>query len=274
MEKNIKKSVTIFCIIAVLCGWLGRIIDTMLINQPDGQSLGSLLWLITPLITAILLTHTAKKGFRGLGLKPSFRGNGRWYLLSIGLFPFIAMVSLLAGAVLGVVDLTQFNLYKFMSVFLGWLIYGLIKNILEEGAWRGFLTERLKMLKKKDWIIYLIVWVVWGSWHIPYYLFYLDVSNPIYMIVTNYVMLLSWIMLFTELYRITGSIWPCVILHAFTNAIQYIMLDNQFITMESKWEILFSPTTGIFAIVVCVLSGLYLRKKRIELEVSYEDSAV
>lgn len=86
---------------------------------------------------------------------------------------------------------------------------------------RGFLTSQLVKLQLSDWQVYLIVGCVWGAWRIPYYLVFLPdadmepvlpVGRVMFAIVT-FVTMVCWSVMFIELYRVTQSIWPCVILH-------------------------------------------------------------
>jgi membrane protease YdiL (CAAX protease family) len=136
------------------------------------------------------------------------------------------------------------------------------RSILEEVAWRGLLQERLIQCKFSDWHIYLITAFVWSTWHIPYYLFFLDSKSVMTMILSNYLMIFSWNLIFTEVYKKTRSIWPCVILHATTNAIQFVMLED-YLVLDYKTEVLLSPATGILACGLYLVSGYLIRKYRI-----------
>ena len=51
-----------------------------------------------------------------------------------------------------------------------------LKNVAEEGAWRGYLTPALIGRRLPDPWIWLVVGMIWGLWHIPYYLWFLDES--------------------------------------------------------------------------------------------------
>lgn len=59
MEKKIKSSIILFAFVSISCGWLGVLVNSILTKQPKGYSLGMLLWLVIPLITAVL-TERAK----------------------------------------------------------------------------------------------------------------------------------------------------------------------------------------------------------------------
>ena len=149
----------------------------------------------------------------------------------------------------------------FLTTIFSWYIYNFFRTILEEIAWRGFLQERLISLKVNDWAIYFITTFVWVLWHIPYYLFFIE-GNGIEMIVSSFIILFSWGILFTEIYRVTRTIWPCVLLHATANAIQYTMMEN-YLLIDKKWEFIFAPTSSIVACTILIILGFLIRKHRL-----------
>lgn len=256
--KNLNKRMILFIVIVLACGWFGKIIDLILVGQKEGQSLGLLIWMIVPFIASILLTVGKKSEYRTLGLKPKLKGNGKWYLISFVTFPGIAIVTLGMGVITKSIDLSQFEIRGFLTTLLSWFLYNFFRSILEETAWRGFLQERLIILKVNDWLIYLITAMVWTLWHIPYYLFFYH-GNAAQMIVSCFLILFSWSILYTEIYRITRTIWPCVLLHATSNAIQYTMMEN-YLLINDKWEFIFSPTGSIVACISAIILGLIIRK--------------
>jgi membrane protease YdiL (CAAX protease family) len=258
---HLKKRIIIFTIIVFLCGWLGKIIDLMLVGQPKGQSLGLLIWLIMPFITSIVLAFVHKSSYKVLGLKPRLKGNGKWYVVSFCLFPLIAIITIGMGLITKSIDTTGFELSGFAATLFGWFIYSFFRAILEETAWRGFLQERLIFLKVNDWLIYFITALVWSIWHIPYYLFFFE-GNGVKMIVSCFIILFSWSILYAEIYRVTRTIWPCVLLHATSNAIQYTMLE-QYLVINEKRNFIFSPTESIVACAIAILLGLIIRRHRI-----------
>lgn len=79
--KQLRNRILLFAMIAVGCGWLGKIVDLILIGQPEGQSLGALIWLISPFIASVLLAVIHKSGYKVLGLKLKLKGNGKWYFV-------------------------------------------------------------------------------------------------------------------------------------------------------------------------------------------------
>lgn len=265
MEKQIKRRVYIFIFIAIACGWIGKSVDMILTKQPKGQSLGSLIWLITPMIASFILARGHNSTWKKLGIRLNIKGKGKWFLLSAILFPMSSAVFIILGICLGVVNYSSFNLLGFIETLMAWFVYNFFRTILEESAWRGFLTERLFVLNVNDWLIYLITGLVWSTWHIPYYLFFYHSPNSWQMIISSFVILFSWSILYTEIYRITECIWPCILLHATANAIQYTLLEKYFV-MSDKWKFYISPINGFAACAICIVVGFLVRKYRIEHE--------
>lgn len=259
MEK-IKSRLIYFFVFAVGCGWAGKALDVVLTKQPKGQSLGSLIWLIAPSVTAIILAIGHKSTYKTLGWKLRLKNNGLWYLFSFLIFPVIAVVIIGLGLITGNINASKFELSGFMATLAVWFVYNFFRTILEETSWRGFLQERLIVLGINDWIIYLITALVWSLWHIPYYLFFYG-SNGTEMIISCFVMLFSWSILYSEIYRITRTIWPCVLMHAASNAIQYTMLEH-YLVISDKMDIIFSPTGSITVFAVTIIAGLVIRKYR------------
>ncbi len=163
--------------------------------------------------------------------------------------------------------MTKSDLMGFVSTLLA----NFIKNIFEESVWRGYLAAKLLKLKAKDIWLYLIVGGVWGIWHLPYYLFFLPESDMYQVLPVDRVVfaiaaifsMICWSVMFVELYRITKSIWPVVILHMIEDSlINHLVIDG-YITIGPGKEILISPIIGIIASILYVIVGLLLRKNRI-----------
>lgn len=265
MENGIKKSLLLFCALTALCGWLGVLTDSILTKQPKGSSLGMLLWLIIPLITAIIIRIFKKKDSKYLGLKPNFKGNLKWYAFSFLIFPLIALAVFSIAYACGSINLSKFNLTKASNAFFAVFLSYFFKNIFEELSWRGFLTERLINLKLSDITIYITAALVWSSWHIPYYLFLLPnvEGSRVKLLFIGILTLICWIIMFTELYRIVRSIWPCVILHAVINSLAVIY---DYVTITASKTIIFNYDAGIISLLICIVIGLFMRRYRIKRE--------
>jgi hypothetical protein len=181
-------------------------------------------------------------------------------------------VVLFIGKITGWIDYSNFRINVYLSGFWGMLIYNFIKNIFEESVWRRYLTAKLLKTKIKDIWLYLIVGGVWGVWHLPYYLHFLPHSDmykvlPVGRLVfaiVSVITMIGWSVMFIELYRLTESIWPVVILHMIEDSlINRLVIDGHIIINTGK-EILVSPITGIITSLLYIGVGIILRNYRIK----------
>lgn len=264
MKSRIKKSVIIFSVVAVLSGWIGLLVENLLSKHLEkGSSPGMGLWLLLPMLSGILISIFMKGGWKSLGIKPNFKGNIKWYIISFLIFPIITAIVLAIGSIFGWVHVSKFELSTLAFAFAGTFAGNFIKNIFEELAWRGFLTERLIKLNLSDIKIYSIVTAVWAAWHIPYYLFFLSSDyiqgSRIEALVSIFVVIVCWIVMFTEIYRLTRSIWPCVILHAAQNS---LLVISQYISISKGKELFAAYDTGLISLALCICVGIFIRVYR------------
>lgn len=270
MNKKTICGIVVFIVIVIISGWMGILVDSLLAEQPKGDSLGMGIWLILPMLTAIAIILFSKDSRKDIGFKLNFKGNIKWYLASVLIFPVVTGIILIIGATTKWIDLSALNLKPFFWAFCSTLLINFIKNILEETVWRGYLTSQLVKLNLNDWKIYLIVGCVWGIWHIPYYLVFLPeadmqailpVSRAIFAIVAIITML-CWSVMFIELYRVTKSIWPCVILHMVEDSLINPLVISGYISIAVGKEILVSPITGVITSILYLAVGLGIRAYR------------
>jgi Co/Zn/Cd efflux system component len=70
--------------------------------------------------------------------------------------------------------------------------------------------------------------------------------------------------MFIELYRVTKSIWPGVVLHMVEDSLINPLVISGFISIAAGKEILISPIIGIITSVLYLLIGLGIRTYRIQ----------
>ena len=265
--KSTKRNLIIFIVVTLASGWIGVLIDSVLTEQPEGNSLGMGVWLILPFLTAIVL-RIISKDKKDIGLKPNIRQNGKWYMVSIAIVPIVTVIVVSIGAFLGVVDFSAFKASDFISLALLSMLMNLIKNIFEEFSWRGYLTPKLIDLDFNDWWIYIISGLVWGLWHVAYYLVFLPEiyfasTSRVAMIFSSIVIMLCWTVMFVEIYRLTKSAWPCVLMHAIEDAIPTVLVvTGGYITFTNGSDLLLNPINGIIPNILFLAIGLTLRKLR------------
>lgn len=275
-SKDVKKRITvrnltIFTIVVLLSGWIGQALNVLMVTSTE-EGLGMLLWLVAPLIATLFLRAFVGDGWYDTGIKPLFRGNVKWYMLSLLVFPVLTLSGLFIGDIFGWITFSGFNVSLFLQLFALALIPNFIKNIPEEFVWRGYLTPKLASLKINDFSLYLIVGLIWGVWHIPYYLYFVDsetmkgytslsleVFTPI-----SIVAMIAWTIVFVEIWFLTKSIWPAVLMHAVEDAfITPLLLDSSFQISGGK-DFLIHPVVGIISIVLFTVVGLSLRRIRLK----------
>lgn len=265
-----KRNIMIFIVVALLCGWLGVAVDYFIPEQPEGNTLGMGLWLVIPLLATIILRAFAGDGWRDMGLALNFKGNVKWYLIALAIYPATTFLLLLFGYVTGWINFSNFNIQAVITAFTSVFVIQFIKNIFEESVWRGYLTSKLLQLKANDFWLYLTVGGVWGAWHLPYFLVFLPASdiasvlpvNRLAFAIIGILTMIVWTIMYTEIYLMTRSIWPLVLMHATEDAlINPLMLDGYIQIAQGK-EFFVSPTAGIVTTVMYLMIGLALRAKR------------
>lgn len=270
MNKKILRNTVVFIVLVILSGWIGILVDSVLPEQPKGDSLGMGIWLVLPMLTAISITIFSKGSWKDLGLKPNFKGNIKWYLIAALIFPVVTAIVLTIGAITKWIDSSALDLRPFILLFSSTLLINFIIDIFDGVPLYGYLTSQLVKLNLTDWKIYLTVGSLWGIWHAPYYLVFLPetdiqtvlpVSRAIFFIV-SIVTMICWAVMFIELYRVTKSIWPGVVLHMVEDSLINPLVISGFISIAAGKEILISPINGMITSMLYLLVGLGIRTYR------------
>ena len=269
------RNLVIFTVVVVVIGWLGRGLD-VLMARPSSEGLGILLWIAAPLATALLLRAFAGDGWRDLGIRPNLKGNVAWYLTALLIFPVVTVLVLIVGSGSGFITLPDSPLTTF-RLLIPVLALGLLpqffKNIMEELPWRGYLAPKVYSLHLNDFVGHLIVGIVWGIWHLPYFLFFLDRT-----VIQNYttlnlaafiplaiVAMIAWSLVYGEIRLLTNSVWPAVLMHMVEDALLTPLLVEGHVKITPGMDWLVSPAIGVVGIIFFAATGLclhLLRKKK------------
>lgn len=265
------RNLTIFTIVVIVSGWAGQALNIYM-NNPQEENLGMLLWLVAPLIMSLYLRAFAGDGWKDTGIRPLFKGNIKWYVLSLILFPVLTLTTIFIGNIFGWITFTGFNVSIFLQTVALALVPNFFKNIPEEFVWRGYLTPKLASLKINDFLLYLVVGLIWGLWHVTYYLYFLDsetlqsftsLSNAVFIPLTI-VTMIAWTIVYVELFFLTKSIWPAVLMHMVEDAfVNPVILDKSFHITGDK-DLLIHPAVGIVSILLYATVGLALRRIRLK----------
>ena len=269
MSKRDKITLGIFVFVTVTAGWFGYLVDQILTEQPAGNSLGMGLWLVLPLLTGIVL-RVFNRNLGEIGARPRFKNNLKWYAVAFLAFPAAMLVSMGIAGICGGLHMEngEKGLKGILVLMLFTFLGSCIKNIFEEFAWRGCLVPFLEKTGMNDWVLYGVSGLIWGMWHVTYYLFFLpdeyftETSRPM-MVLIGIVLMILWSPLFVELRRLTGSVWPCVILHVVEDAVPtFLFVTAAIFQIQKSYALMLDPVSGVVATGVVVLMGLGMRSYR------------
>lgn len=266
------RNLGIFVVFVLASGWLGRGLDVGMGN-PSVESLGMLLWIITPLVLTLLLRTFAGDGWNDFGIRPNIKENWVWYGVALLVFPVMTALVLVIGGGLGFITFPGFSpsaLGLLLQAFALGLLPQFIKNIFEEAPWRGYLAPKVYSLGLNDFVGHAIVGLVWGAWHIPYYLFFLDravladfttLDLAVYIPLAIGVMV-SWSIVYGEIRLLTNSFWPAVLMHMVEDAFLIQLFIGKHIQITPGTDWLVSPMNGLLMSALFIALGIGLRQLR------------
>lgn len=276
MSKRYKITLAIFVFVTITAGLFGYLLDQVLTEQPEGDSLGMGLWLVLPLLTGIVL-GIFNKDLNQIGIRPNFKHNLKWYAVSILVFPCVMLINIIVAKMMGGLIVGEIESGALFVLMITSFFTSCIKNIFEEFAWRGCLVTYLEKTRMNDWCLYFSNGLIWGMWHITYYMFFLpdeyftDISRPM-MVAVGIVVMIFWSPLFVELRRLTNSVWPCVILHSMEDAVPTMLfVTANVLQIKPAYFVVLDPTRGIVPTVLVFIIGLVLRYYRIKKERAVSD---
>jgi membrane protease YdiL (CAAX protease family) len=268
-NKRTKRNLIIFILSVLGLAWLAGVIDPLTTPpaaEPGTSGLGQLLWLVAPLVIMILLRTFGGDGWDNFGLRPNFKGNGYWWLVSIFVFPVVITSSVLIGTLLGGLEQDVNMLSVFVAALIPGLIAAMIKNLFEEFAWRGYLAPKVYSLNMNIWLSHAIVGMVWGAWHLPFvFVFwpYLTANMLWYFVPLLLVGTISQSVVYGEIRLATSSVLPAWVMHTIGNAIGNTLLVSGFIQLSSGKELWFSPgAESVISIILMFAVGYWLHQRR------------
>jgi len=263
------RNLIIFSVVTIACGWVGAWINTQIPSPSPQESLGLLFWLIAPLVTALLLRSFGGDGWGDFGLRFNFKGNWGWYALAVSVYPVTIILTLSLSLLFGSSTLER-PLAEFLPIFITGFVGALIKNIFEEFAWRGYLTPRFKAAGLGNLQNHLLTALIWGCWHIPYWVFFLkDVIAQytsiglIGFIVIALIGIIPVSIVLGELRLKTDSVWPSYIAHNLTNALSAPLLIEGFFKLKPGMEFVFSANTDSLVMIALFWGiGWWMMRKK------------
>ena len=268
-KSNTFRNVAIFSLAAISCGWIGVGVNQLLGEPSNLESLGSGIFIASPIVCMILLRLLGGDGWKDFPLKPRFKQNTRWYIFAIAVYPVVIGITLFVGKLLGWVDVSKFSVAAYFPVFATAFLPIFIKNILEETAFRGYLTVKMEQITKNEWLIYVVVAFVCQIWHLPYNLIFLDdayqatffpYSKELFVLV-SFVVIAVWTIMYTEIFFLSRSLLLVVLMHSMKDALNPLISEG-FTVISPDKTLLVSPLFGLIPTLIYLAIGLYLRRIR------------
>lgn len=171
MNKRDKINLTVFTLVTITTGGLGYLLDQILTEQPQGNSLGMGIWLVLPFLTGIIL-RVINKDLNQIGVRPNFKNNMKWYAVAAFTFPCTMTICIIIAKAMGGLVIGQIETGALFMLMMTAFGENCIKNIFEEFSWRGCLVPYLEKMGINDWTLYFTSGLIWGMWHITYYMFF------------------------------------------------------------------------------------------------------
>lgn len=269
IKKRNKRNLIIFIILVVGLSIIAGCIEPLTVPPDagtDAAGLGQLVWLVAPLAAAAVLRSFAGEGWADFGLRPNFKGNGFWWLVSLLVFPAVFALIMLAGRLFGGLQIDQNLTTTFVSGIAAALVPALIKNVFEEFAWRGYLAPKVYALDLNIWLSHAIVGIVWGAWHLPFIFAlwpYLTNEMLWYFIPLLFIGTFSQSVVYGEIRLATNSVLPAWLMHTLANAVGNTLILSGFIKFNSGAELWFSPgVESLLSITLMFGIGFWLHQRR------------
>ena len=271
-NRTTKRNLVIFTATILTIGWFGHGLDVLL-DRTGPESPGTLLWLVTPLVVTLLLRIFGGDGWKDFGVKLNIKRNVPWYVVAILVYPVLTALVLIVGATTGPIvfpDSSSNTVRLILRTFAAGFPALFVKNIFEETAWRGYLAPKIFSLRVNDFLGHFIVGIIWGAWHIPYYLFFLDrtvLTSFTTLDLTVFVLfsiaaMITWAVVYGEIRFLTGSIWPVVLMHTVENALVNPLFTEHYIRISPGTDWLISPMNGLISIAIFLAIGIVLNRWR------------
>ncbi len=227
--------------------------------------------MFAPTVANLLTRWITKEGMENSFLALNLRGNGKYYLASVGvkLLEAVFGMFLVWKLFFGDVPLTEMFPGEDMSTKLAGFVLQLAFSIIvffpafgEEWGWRGYLGPKLELLMSKPMAI-LVGGILWGLWHAPLTIagHNFGVDYPFYPwlgIGAMCLMCTAMNAFLTLLTERTKSIYPASFAHMINNNCSVMVLMTLFSTEETFNKMQKMQSIKVFAafIPVYLLVGI------------------
>jgi membrane protease YdiL (CAAX protease family) len=216
------RNIISFAILVNGLAWLGPVLG----GDPTNPGLGFLVWGTAPIVSALVMKLLLRDDV-SLGFRPAFRGNGRWYALSVLAYPVTIAVVLALGLLLGASTISNLSVPAFVTAMVPLAVTYFIFAVFEEVGWRGYLTPRVRGLNDGP-LGYVLIGVIWASWHFPYVSeLWAHTSEGLVTLLPRFVLgAIAFAVAYGEIRVRTGSVCPAVLMHWMGNTFANTLLTG------------------------------------------------
>lgn len=214
------RNIVIYALLVNGLAWLGPLLG----GDPTNPGLGLLVWGTAPLVAALLMKFVFRDPVE-MGWRPKLRGNGRWYALSLLIYPIAILLVLSIGLLTGATTMRSFTVETFVSTMAPLAVIYFFFALFEEAGWRGYLTPRVAEFN--DGLVgHLLVGLIWASWHLPYLSqLWAHTGEGIITLLPRFVLgTVVSAVLYGEIRLRTGTLWPAVLMHWVGNTLANTLL--------------------------------------------------
>ena len=269
-RKRTIRNLAIFTVVITVVGWLAPGVDALIGATSPEESLGMLIWVIAPVGTSLLLRAFAGDGWKDLGIKPNFKGNGLGYGVSILIYPASVALIIAIGLACGA---TSFHnaasdpIGAFIQAAIALLIQEIIINILEEFGFRGYLAPKMYSLGLNVWVAHGLVGLIWGVWHLPVLRSITTYTSESLVTLAPRFLIgaIAASVVYGEIRLLTRSVWPSVLMQTAGGAVIGAVMSSGLLSIRPGSGFLFNPVfESVLMIVIFGLvgAGLHTWRKR------------
>lgn len=221
----------------------------------------------SPLVSAALLRLLNRESWENAGLKLRLQEQKAWYGFGVG-FPILVIGSILLLSILlgtGSVTYTSSTLISGLKLAGITFVPMFIASIGEEFGWRGYLEPNLKLQSPSLVVNHLIVGAVWGVWHLPILLLN-ESDTSLFELLMVFIGCLALGVIYGQVRHRSGSVWPCVLLHACSNSFTIGAGTSNLLEVEQSYKAIVSlssnsiATVGVWIVIAAVF--LVIMRKR------------
>lgn len=274
-DKLTKKRILLFVLFAYGLSWVPAAIRALAgVFQDDaGFMFFTNFMMLTPAAASLLTRYITKEGMQNSLLRLNFKGNGKYYLLSI-LFPIIySVIETALTVIILKADFAPSAVMEAAGVSPVGYTAALFLNIAsaltlfpfylgEELGWRGYLFPKLKTVMNRP-AAYIVSGIIWGVWHAPAIIDGLNFGKnyagyPFVGILLMCPFCIAVGIIFTWLTEKTNSVYPAAFAHAVNNnAAGLITGLAGGAAAETEIPLYFAVSTlGVFAVAAfCLLEA-------------------